>query len=181
MKPILRDETSVETNGQLQSQVEEDQNESTPGTRVFFVIKAIFGFIFYLLVLVCTVFSKLTLVSLTDKLREITFCNDTTYKNCPGKIEDAKEKVPIAVSLYWQLLLVMMVPTFIAFLRSLVFGVLGKTKQSYPWPKMKSAIVVSMVQPIASIPGHTSYRWACMVSTACACVCYSTMCFSITL
>ncbi len=118
---------------------EEDLKESTEPTRAIFMIKVLFGFVFYILVLVCTVFSKLTLVKLTDNLREATFCNDSsTAKEC-------KSKDGLAVSLYWQLLLVMIIPTFIEFLRSLVFGVLGKTTKTYPWPRMKSIIVVSHI------------------------------------
>ena len=157
----------METNGQQQ---EEDENKYIPGTRVFFVIKVLFGIIFFLLVLVCTVFSKLTLVSLTDKLRELSFCNNTTVN--PTYTEKSENSLPMLVSLYWQLLLVMVIPTFIVFMRSLVFGVLGKTTQTYPWPKMKSAILVSfdLVQPIDVIECYPSCS-----------VLHTVLCFSSTL
>ena len=91
------------------------------------------------LVLVCTVFSKLTLVSLTDKLRSATH-NETHLcdENCsPDPNHDA------AVGLYWQLLLVMIIPNIISFLRSLLFGVLRKTKKNFPWPTYLAIFIVS--------------------------------------
>lgn len=147
MQHVTRDLPS--TTGKLETtQVEQSRNDPSEPTRAFFTIKVLFGLVFYILVLVCTVFSKLTLVSLTDKLRSVTFCNNSDAipeKDRTTCTDDLSKNGGSAVSLYWQLLLVMIVPTFIEFIRSLVFGVLGKTTRTYPWPRMKSAIVVSII------------------------------------
>ncbi len=137
MQHVTQDVPSTGSGRLATAQTKENQNESMEPARAFFAIKVMFGLLFYILVLVCTVFSKLTLVNLTDKLRNITFCQEG--KDC--SLEAAK--YPTAVSLYWQLLLVMIVPTFIEFMRSFMFGVVGKTTRTYPWPRMKSVLVVS--------------------------------------
>ena len=84
--------------------------------------------------------SKLTLVSLTDALKNHIFQN-SSIKNLTWK--DHPEDKESAVSIYWQLLLVMVVPNLLTFLRCLCFGFLGKTTNSYPWPKRWAAILVS--------------------------------------
>ena len=115
---------------------------SKNGQRVLLAVKVIFGIILFTLVLVCTVFSKLTLVSLTSKLRISTRCNDTLAdKSCPEQISAAGTHQ--AVTIYWQLFFVIIIPTLLTFLRTLVFGVLGKTTKTYPWPKLWSGIAVS--------------------------------------
>ena len=100
------------------------QNMNSMGTikskRLRYGIKAAIGFIFLVMVLGSSVLSKLTLVSLTDKLRAAT----------------GNE----AVTLYWYLQFILLIPTFITFLRCLVFGVIG----SFPWPKTKAIIFVSV-------------------------------------
>ena len=113
------------------TQGNDDSSESKRVKKLLFVVKVIFGIFFYVIVLVSTVFSKLTLVNLTHKLR--TFTTDPS---------NSKPK-SLSVALYWQLLLVIMIPTFITFVRSLVSGVLGKTTKTFPWPTMRSAITVS--------------------------------------
>ena len=89
------------------------------------------------LVLLCTVFSKLSLVGLTDDLNDIT----RLVKNGSGS-----DPVTIsrAVALYWQFLVILLIPNFITFLRCLLFGCLGKSSQSFPFPTKMALFVVSM-------------------------------------
>ena len=96
--------------------------------RVLLGIKAIIGFVLFVIVLVCTVLSKVTLVSMTGQLRSHMWA----IANESG--EDREDRGEAAV-LYWQLLFVMMLPNFITFVRCFFFGVFGKTKKSFPWPK----------------------------------------------
>ena len=111
--------------------------------RLLLVVKVIFGFILFTIVLVCTVFSKLTLVNLTSQLRMFTRCNDTLPSTCPKQIDEAGTRDE-AVTIYWQLFFIIIIPTLLTFLRTLVFGVLGKTTKTFPWPKLSSGIAVSI-------------------------------------
>ena len=112
--------------------------------------KVLFGIVLFTSILVCTVFSKLTLVSLTDRLRSVTavhFNESRTYLYDDDQGETTLKPFlvenDIAVSLYWQLLLIVIIPSIISFLRSLVFGVLGKTSKNFPWPRLTAISTVS--------------------------------------
>lgn len=115
---------------------------STP-TFVLLTLKILIGLIFFIIVLVSSVLSKLTLVSLTDALRHHTWL----YQNGTKPTDDEQNKWRIkhrsnVISLYWQLLLVLLVPSCFTFLRCLFFGFLGKTMKSYPWPKGSAVLLV---------------------------------------
>ena len=115
-----------------------------------YATKVFIGIVLLTFVLVCTVFSKLTLVSLTDRLRSVTAVhfNESQaylYDDNQGEITLIPFLVEndLAVSLYWQLLHIVIVPNIISFLRSLAFGVLGKTSKNFPWPGRKAVLIVS--------------------------------------
>ena len=115
------------------------QDESSGSiTGILLCLKIGIGLIFFIVVLFSSVLSKLTLVSLTDALRHRTWYYQSKTPVTKGT-DDA------IVSLYWQLLLILLVPNCLTFLRCLFFGVLGKTKASYPWPTGKAMLLVSHV------------------------------------
>ena len=99
-------------------------------------IKTVIGCIFCLIVLAASVLSKLTLVSLTDKLRSVTH-----YPNATAR---TKEDETEAVTIFWYLQFILFIPNFVTFMRCLVFGVIGKTTNTFPWPKWRSIILVSI-------------------------------------
>ena len=89
-------------------------------------------------VLLCSVFSKLTLVGLTNHLGHAAALvrnNTTTISSSDIASE--------AASLYWQLLLILMIPNCLTIVRCLVFGFIGKSNNNFPFPSTKSTIVVS--------------------------------------
>ena len=108
--------------------------------RLLFTIKAFLGFIFLVVVLGSSVLSKLTLVSLTDKLRNVSYYPNTTRKTSISSTEDRNA----AVMIYWYLQLILLIPNFITFVRCLAFGVIGKTTKTFPWPKGWSVLIVSV-------------------------------------
>ena len=121
------------------NQVEAREEPSVPvdavkSKRLLFTLKVIIGFIFMVVVLGSSVLSKLTLLSLTDKLRSVSYSN-TTQKIKP-------EDRDMAVTLYWYLQFILLIPNCITFVRCLAFGVIGKTTNSFPWPKGWSIIIV---------------------------------------
>ena len=107
--------------------------------RLIFAIKAVIGIVFMILVLGCSVLSKLTLVSLTDKLRSVTYYPNSTKRDNAASDEDKTT----AVTLYWYLQFVLLIPNFITLVRCLAFGVIGKTTKTFPWPKGRYILLVS--------------------------------------
>lgn len=146
----ISDQPEVETmmsgqNGRARSRSERyvthenaaDVKISKGTRRVLYALKFIMGVLLFGLVLTCSMFSKLTLVSITDRLRTATWNISTEPK---AQIETDTDT---AASLYWQLFFIMFLPNAIAFGRSFVFGVFGKTKKSFPWPKPIAVVLVS--------------------------------------
>ena len=88
------------------------------------------------LVLICTVFSKLSLVGLTDDLSEVSRLVTNGSGSDPSTVARA-------VALYWQLLLILLIPNFVTFLRCMLFGCLGKSGSSFPFPTKMALIAVS--------------------------------------
>ena len=90
--------------------------------------KAVIGLLLLVVVLSFTVISKLTLISMTSRLK--------------AALERDEEGA--AVSLYWQLLLVIMVPQCVTFVRTMMRGVCGKQTANFPWPTLRAQLMVSI-------------------------------------
>ena len=119
-----------------------DEEAGSNSRLILLTLKIAIGLVFFVVVLVSSVLSKLTLVSLTDALRSLTWMY---HNNTPtDEKEWKKNNLDKTVSLYWQLLLVLLVPNCLTFLRCLFFGVLGKTRKSYPWPTASAAFLVML-------------------------------------
>ena len=111
--------------------------DGTKKSKVFpcsICIKILIGILF----LIALGSNKLTLIILIGKLR-----NTTSSFNNSSRNEIAAEEKNTAVTLYWYLQLILLVPNFITFLRCLVFGVLSKTTKNYPWPTKWAFFTVS--------------------------------------
>ncbi len=103
---------------------EKETTKQLASKRVLLGIKAAIGLVFLIVILASAVLSKLTLVTLTDQLR----------------VADGVTRV----TLYWYLQLILLVPSFITFIRCLVVGVIGKTTKSFPWPTGKAILYVRL-------------------------------------
>ena len=44
--------------------------------------------------------------------------------------------------IYWQLVIIIILPHFLTFLRSAFVGVIGKTNSAYPWPRRSALLAV---------------------------------------
>jgi hypothetical protein len=111
---------------------EKETTKQLASKRVLLGIKATIGLVFLIVILASTVLSKLTLVTLTDQLR---VADD----------DPAPEAHVTRVTLYWYLLLILLIPSFITFIRCLVVGVIGKTTISFPWPTGKAILYVRLI------------------------------------
>ena len=58
------------------------------------------------------------------------------------QLEDRGVRGDIA-RVYWQLVFIMVLPQCLTFLRSAAVGVIGKTREAYPWPGRRAMIAVS--------------------------------------
>ncbi len=121
-------------------------NESQVNIHVLFGLKMVIGAIFFVIVLCSSVLSKLTLVSLTDTLRNDSHIipdniNSDDLDLDPQKAYNSNFKKN-AVTVYWQLLIILLFPNCFTFLRCLCFGFLGKTTKSYPWPRGRAVLLV---------------------------------------
>ena len=110
------------------------------GTRL---IKLAVSAAIFILILTSSVLSKLTLAGLTDALKYYTWIyrNDSNISELQ-KEEWNEEHHHEIVALYWQLLLSMLVPNCLTFLRCFLFGFFG---ESDPWPTIGAVFWVSFV------------------------------------
>ena len=151
-------------NGEGGSEESADGSEISQGhnSKAMFAVRAGIGLLLFASVLGSVTFSKLTLVSLTNELRSLTLGNmSDNYKVyyliiiCSKVIlasymrrnylyyPQVKTKDRSAIAgLYWQLLLIMVLPHCVTFMRSALVGVIGKTKATYPWPSRGAMIAV---------------------------------------
>jgi hypothetical protein len=121
----------------------EDSNNSNLQTthshpKFRLVVRTAIGLLLFGVVLSSVVFSKLTLIRLTDELRNLTSDYMTNENNAS------------ITRVYWQLLFVMVLPHCLTFVRSAVVGVIGKTRNSYPWPSRR-ALYMGVVSSIAEV------------------------------
>ncbi len=97
----------------------------------------------FLLMLTCTVFSKISLLNLTNQLRLLTWVNcngNSTDNECLDQVDMQDEAEAIAV--FWYIVIILMTPNLHTFIKSFL-GVLWKSSQQNPWPSVVSGFVVS--------------------------------------
>ena len=117
---------------------EADVQVSKGTRRILYALKFFIGVLLFILVLGCSMFSKLSLVSITDKLRTVTW----NISKSRESEKSAPELTDEAATLYWQLFFVMILPNVLTFFRSFVFGVFGKTRKTFPWPTPSAILLV---------------------------------------
>ncbi len=102
--------------------------------RLLLLLKYSTEIFFSFVVLLCSVFSKLSLVGLTNHLGYFSSKNGSAT---------SREMASRTASLYWQLLIILLTPNVLTVLRCLVFGFIGKSFATFPFPNLKATIVVS--------------------------------------
>lgn len=109
--------------------------QQSGSTTVLMALKVFSEISLSCVVLLCTVFSKLSLVGLASHLGDV----QRMVNNGSGADTATISK---GVSLYWQLLLILLVPNCITFLRCLLFGFVGKSGRSFPFPRRSAFVAV---------------------------------------
>lgn len=125
----------------MEEQGAQEESDSGSSRRVLLSVKAFIGVLLFVFVLVCLVLSKVTLVSMTDRLRNHTWKIAESHSADAGG--DLRWQRSEAAVLYWQLLFVMVLPSCVTFLRAFFFGVFGKTRRTFPWPTFRAGVMVS--------------------------------------
>ena len=95
------------------------------------IIKWIALIIIALCVCVGSVLSKVTLVSITGRMFSFVSSRDGHMHTLPQSI------------LFVQLTLILVIPEAVSFIRCLIWGVIGKTTERFPWPNRSAFIGVS--------------------------------------
>lgn len=109
--------------------------QQSGSTTVLMALKVLCEVFLSCSVLLCTVFSKLSLVGLASHLGDVQRMVSNGSGTDPATIRKG-------VSLYWQLLLILLIPNCITFLRCLLFGSVGKSGHSFPFPRRSAFIAV---------------------------------------
>ncbi len=130
-----------------QDQAQTDTSCSPHQKKKFF--SALMGLLLFCLMLFFTIFSKISLVNLTNQLRLLTRINDSNATEDYDYFEQlSNENRDQAVTVYWCILLVLMVPNLVTFLRSFIIGVICKqSSENHPWPNVRPLIIVSLFYP----------------------------------
>ena len=127
----IPEETSTDLEGSNSS-----RQDNGSAKRVFFKSEGSLRFLVWIVklvmltaVLICLVFSKLTLVQITGTLYRLQNTTDKT---------PVKESLPY----YWMLFLAVMIPDVLTWFYTLFTGIL-MNRTTHPWPSRRSLILVS--------------------------------------
>ena len=135
--PLVNSTSSTKSNHILQSRETGEHDEARPKYALRVLIKWIALLMVALCTLTGTVVSKVSLVSITGRmynLSELNLFNDSDCGEDSGNIKNNST----GSKLFIQLVLLLIVPELISFLRCLIWGVIGKTSTKFPWPDCKA-------------------------------------------
>eukprot|EP00731_Ephydatia_muelleri_P036985 Em0369g8a len=104
-------------------------------------IKVLVRVLLFSIVVTCTVFSKLSLISLVSRLNK-TIDDIRRTNDSEATLHDR------AAGFFWQLLFIILIPQFVTFFRALLFGVCGKQSRLFPWPTLR-AILTGVFEVLA--------------------------------
>jgi len=130
--PLVNSTSSTESNHILQSRETGEHDEARP-KHALRVIKWIALSMIALCTLTGTVVSKVSLVSITGRMYNLSLFNDSDSEDS-GNIKNNST----GSKLFIQLVLLLIAPELISFLRCLIWGVIGKTSTKFPWPDIKA-------------------------------------------
>ena len=86
-----------------------------------------------------TTVNKVTLVSITGRMHSLS----RNFYNCNNASElSMEDKGQIGSICFFELVAIMIIPNFVSFVRCLIWGVAGKTTDTFPWPTWKSILLV---------------------------------------
>ena len=148
-QPAATDEIALEIDNNLLPFNEDDANNQSPAVNEkpdpqsesstdhlsFYlrIIKRIALALIASCICIGAVISKVSLVSITDRMNPRF--NFSTFPD--------EYSIPHRSALFIQLTLLLVIPEVVSVIRCLVWGVIGKTTKSFPWPSQSAFIWVS--------------------------------------
>ena len=110
---------------------EDDGIQPPAYTNVLRFIKVVSLLVIGACALVGMVFSKITFVSITGRMYTLYNSTRANEQNNPKSV------------IFFQLVFILVIPEIVCLLHCIVWGFIGKTSKSFPWPSLKSLILVS--------------------------------------
>eukprot|EP00731_Ephydatia_muelleri_P007821 Em0004g159a len=117
-------------------------------TLCLIAIKVLVRVLLFSIVVTCTVFSKLSLISLVSRLNE-TIDNIHRTNDSEATVHNR------AAGFFWQLLFIVLIPQFVTLFRALLFGVCGKQSRLFPWPTLR-AIFTGAIASVFEVVAMTT-------------------------
>ena len=125
--------TRMHNQGSRSRELEESDGENDSSEESFYITLRVIKVVSLLLIGACAlvgmVFSKITFVSITSRM--YTLCNS-------ANVENNKKSV-----IFFQLVFILVIPELLSLLYCLIWGFIGKTSRSFPWPSWKAMVLVS--------------------------------------
>jgi len=121
---------------------DDKKRDDSKGNRQLWILR-IAKFVAISFVVLCamigTSVNKVTLASITGKMHKLSNCTNTTNSTL-----SSEDKTRIGSICYIELVVIMIIPDFVSFLRCLLWGVVGKNTDTYPWPTWKDILLVRL-------------------------------------
>eukprot|EP00731_Ephydatia_muelleri_P038335 Em0725g2a len=113
-------------------------------TLCLIAIKVLVRVLLFSIVVTCTVFSKLSLISLVSRLNK-TIDDIRRTNDSEATLHDR------AAGFFWQLLFIILIPQFVTLFRALLFGVCGKQSRLFPWPTLRAILMAFEVVAMTTV------------------------------
>ena len=124
------------SNPNEQSKSKEDSKSAKLQSAKLYAFHTLIQAVPFFLMLICTVFSQISLVNLTNQLRLHANCSGNATDNDCLDTEDEAE----AIAVFWYIVIILMIPNLHTFIKSFMHGV---RSQQNLWPSIVSGFVVS--------------------------------------
>ena len=99
------------------------------------VVKVISLLLIGVIALFGMIFSKISFVSITTRMYSLY-----TY---PGSSQDDETLTSNKLAIFFQLVVILVIPEIVSLGHCLIRGFLGKSSNTFPWPNWKSIVLVS--------------------------------------
>ena len=128
--------------GELEHRFEDGDDNATevpPYTNVLRVIKVASLLLIGVCALVGMVFSKITFVSITGRMYTLYTASPQDTGNNPKSV------------IFFQLVFILVIPEILSLAHCVIWGFIGKTSKSFPWPSWKAMVLVSILLQLFDI------------------------------
>lgn len=129
---MFRDSLTI---GTQKSTAENDNLRSDKQSAFLRIVRHVVRVVVFIVVLGCLVLAKLSFVAMSQRF------NDTRPN--PADESDTRWKGMRAAN-FWRILIALIIPSVLSFLRCVWCGLISRTRKNYPWPSKSAIVVVSV-------------------------------------